>query len=138
MRRRFAGMARDRGAVAVVVALCLVVILGAAALAIDAGSLWSTRRAMVSATDSAALAAAGRLVNASCDSTGAQTQAANHLATNEPSSTLDSFQFTPYRGVCTTGAGKVTVVGSMPAQLTVAPALGISSVSAEARSTAEY
>jgi hypothetical protein len=50
----------ERGAVVVIVALVAIVLFGAAAYAIDAGNLWQTRRNMVTATDAAALAAAGK------------------------------------------------------------------------------
>lgn len=48
----------DRGAVAITVALTLIALLGAAAIAVDLGYVWSQRRSMVTATDAAALAAA--------------------------------------------------------------------------------
>jgi hypothetical protein len=53
---------RERGAIAVMVALLAAVLFGSAAIAIDAGSLWSTRRTMVTVTDAAALAAAHKFV----------------------------------------------------------------------------
>ncbi len=62
MSRRSPGHAlhRDeRGAVAVIVALCAVVIFGFAAYAVDLGHLWQERRQAVTATDAAALASAG-------------------------------------------------------------------------------
>jgi putative Flp pilus-assembly TadE/G-like protein len=48
----------ERGISVVIVAISLVGLLGAAVLAIDAGSAWATRRQIVTATDAAALAAA--------------------------------------------------------------------------------
>jgi Flp pilus assembly protein TadG len=57
--RRFRSCADDeRGAVAVVVAIFMVVAIGFAAFAVDLGSLWSTRRNMVTVSDAAALAGA--------------------------------------------------------------------------------
>lgn len=150
MRRIVADrLTRDDGASIIIVVICLTVIMGAAALAVDAGSLWASRRAIITATDSAALAAADYLVNqptsAACQaavssgvSSGAGAQSTNYLQNNQSSSTLDSFQLAPYHNDCGTGAGKVTIRASMPAPLTFAPTIGISSASASALSVAEY
>lgn len=54
-------MQEESGAVAVIVAICLVALFGAAALAIDLGSGWTTKRDLVIDLDSAALAGAQRL-----------------------------------------------------------------------------
>ena len=51
-------MKREEGVVAVVVALCLVVLMGGVALTLDVGSLLYRRREMVNGADAAALAAA--------------------------------------------------------------------------------
>jgi Flp pilus assembly protein TadG len=48
----------ERGAVAVIVAILLVVLFGFAAFALDSGNAWQARRHLVTATDAAALAAA--------------------------------------------------------------------------------
>ena len=51
-------MKREEGVVAVVAAICLVVLMGAIALTIDVGGLFYRRREMVNGADAAALAAA--------------------------------------------------------------------------------
>jgi hypothetical protein len=48
----------ERGIALIFVAICLVVLCGSAAIAIDLGNGWVTRRNLVTATDAAALAAA--------------------------------------------------------------------------------
>ena len=48
----------ERGAVAVVVAICGIMIFGFAAYAIDSGRLWSDRRHLITAADAAALGSA--------------------------------------------------------------------------------
>lgn len=58
---------RQRGAVAIVVALSALVLLGFAGLAVDAGRLYVNRAELQTAADSCALAAAGELT---CDATG--------------------------------------------------------------------
>lgn len=52
----------DSGAVIILVALLLVVLMGMAALAVDGGMLYQTRRELVNAADSAALAGAQELI----------------------------------------------------------------------------
>lgn len=62
MTRRVAlGCARRRGAVAVMVAICMVVLLGFAALAIDVGAMYNARGDLQRSADAAALAAAAML-----------------------------------------------------------------------------
>ncbi len=47
--------ADERGVTAIVVAVCLIAIFGAAVLSIDAGQLWAVRRRIITGTDAAAL-----------------------------------------------------------------------------------
>ena len=149
------GVARlrnDRGAVAVIVAIVMVVLLGAAALAIDAGNLWSLRRGLITATDASALAGASYLLRngpAECVSavaTGAASNAGQYalsqLNSNQASATLDAtqgFVVSPYNAKCATGAGKVSVMALQPASLVFAPAIGVNgSQSVVSSSIAEY
>src|SRR6266487_3449559 len=73
----------ERGITSVVVAVCLVALIGAAMLTIDAGNVWSTRREIITGTDAAALDAA-QLFNSGfktpCDSV--QVDEAEQHATN--------------------------------------------------------
>src|SRR5436190_17738181 len=48
----------ERGVSSVILAVSLIGLLGAAMLAVDAGSVWATRRRIVTATDAGALGAA--------------------------------------------------------------------------------
>jgi Flp pilus assembly protein TadG len=57
-RRRLVRVDDERGAVAIIVALCLVAVMAMTMLTIDVGALLLRRRAMVNASDAAALAAA--------------------------------------------------------------------------------
>lgn len=52
---------RQRGAVAVMTALCLTVLIGTTALAVDLGRAWVVRNELQNAADAAALAGAGAL-----------------------------------------------------------------------------
>lgn len=70
------GRARERGQALVLVALSLVVLLGMAAVAIDAGRFMTQRRFVQNAADAAALAAANVVVNQSTATVGTARQAA--------------------------------------------------------------
>jgi Putative Flp pilus-assembly TadE/G-like len=80
----------ERGAVAVVVAVSLVALLGMAALAIDLSSFYQAQRQAQSAADSAALAAAQDLPSASS----ADGNATTYGLENDPGSTVAAT--TPY------------------------------------------
>jgi hypothetical protein len=75
----------DRGAIAITVALSLVALLGAAAIAVDLGYVWSQRRNMVTATDAAALAAAR---DYAFDGVGCPATATDYLDRNHASAQL--------------------------------------------------
>jgi hypothetical protein len=80
MRRRLAG-ADQRGTVAIVVALSLVLLLGFAALSVDVGLNWASRREVQNAADGAALAGAFELP---ANPAGAVAKAAEYVADNVP------------------------------------------------------
>lgn len=61
IREIFDAAKRQHGATIVIVALCLVVLIGFAALAIDIGYLYSTRNELQNTADAGALAGAGHL-----------------------------------------------------------------------------
>jgi Flp pilus assembly protein TadG len=69
----------DRGAVGVTVAVTLVVLLGVAALAVDAGAVYAQRRQMQTAADAAALAGVQELP---ANPAGASSMASNYAALN--------------------------------------------------------
>lgn len=72
----------ERGAVLVLVAASMVVMLGFAALAVDVGNLMLVRTESQKAADAAALAAAGWLITAPTDSAGARDRAIAFAARN--------------------------------------------------------
>ena len=116
------GHRSEEGAVAVVVALGLIVIFGMTALVIDVGGLLTAKRTMVSAADSAALAAAQ-----SCalgKGFEATTQANALAQENVPSAT--QLAAPTYTG-CTSGSssGSVEVSYTMMKDLAFAPVLGL-------------
>lgn len=74
----------ERGATLVFVAIALVVLCGAAALTIDIGNGWVTRRNLVTATDAAALAAAQEYAGGG---DGCASTATSYVLNNNPSAT---------------------------------------------------
>lgn len=118
------------GATAVFVAFALFVLLGTSAIAIDYGSMWTERRSVVIATDSAALAAAATLAE-ECDEAAAQSAAGDLVSTNGAS--LDAVAPT---GDC--DSGHVRVDGHGDAALFFGPVLGVNESHPAASSTAEW
>jgi Flp pilus assembly protein TadG len=116
-------MEQEHGAVAVMVAILLVVLLGMLALVIDLGRAVGIRREMVNAADAAALAAAQQC--ALNMGSAAATAAANETATlNDPAASLVGIQPDPVN--CDpAGPRKVTVTYSRTVDYFVAPILGL-------------
>ena len=122
----------ERGAVAVIVALCSVVLVSFAAIVIDAGSLWQTRRNMVTATDAASLGAAA---DYSRGTNGCATTAATLLTANKSGAALDSCSSQNGNAA---DSGYVTVRGSTNVLFTFAGVLGINNKNVRSTTTAEW
>lgn len=121
-------MKREDGVVAVVVAICLVVLMGAVAFTLDVGGLLYRRREMVNGADAAALAAAMECSKG--NGLGAATAAANHeFEGDSPGSkavgySLNAIVASP---VCGGTAGHITVNYTSKQPLYFAPVLGLPS-----------
>ena len=119
-------MKREEGVVAVVVAICLVVLMAAVALTVDVGGLLYRRREMVNGADAAALAAAMQCAKGK--GLGAATTAANQqFEGNSPGSkaagySLNSIVASP---ACGGTAGHITVSYSSRQPFFFAPVLGL-------------
>lgn len=130
------------GAAAVMVAVVLLLLFGAALLSIDAGSVWLSRRELVTGTDAAALATAAYFVSqplSACNPSGVTTTQAlaeQLLATNGTGLHLQSYEVDPQS--CSTSSGSVSIEADSDAQLVFAPIFGINDVDTEARSTAQW
>ncbi|MFM7059715.1 MAG: pilus assembly protein TadG-related protein [Actinomycetes bacterium] len=148
---------RQRGAVAVLVALLSVVLMSLVAFAIDLGYAWQTQRSMVKATDAAALAAArtareaalangGGLSSGVCPTAVAST-ANQYLDANRSgaSMTPDGFCIlagTPdsagVRQPITGSRGLVTVRGTTTANFSFARIFGLDSARVHSSSTVQW
>lgn len=120
----------ERGAAAIVIAVCVTVLFGAAAIVIDAGDIWQERRQLTAATDAAALAAAQ---DEALDVDGCSTSAGPYLVDNSPGASLTGC-------IATGGAvsGRVQVDGQITVTHALAEVLGRSSTVVDASSTAEW
>ena len=120
----------ERGAVAITIALSLVVLLGAAAIAVDLGYVWSQRRNMITATDAAALAA-GR--EYALDGVGCPSAATDYLDRNHATAQLVD---------CTAQGdslfGYVTVNAFTDVEYFFAPVLGHTSGPVESSSSVKW
>lgn len=130
---RLAGMLRrrrrdERGAIAVIVAILLPVIVGVAGLSIDVGSWYETQAQLQNAADAAALAAAAYLPNSpSSATTAAQTQVTDNVSGATVSVVI------PYNG----RSNEVQVTVSKVGTVTFAGILGITGPTITASAVAE-
>lgn len=127
IRRR---IGRDDGAALVMVAAATLVIMGMAALVIDLGNGWRTRRALIPATDAAALAAAQAYVDGE---TGCSI-APDYLTYNEVAATLISCD----KHDIDADRGRVTVTASHPVETWFASAIGFGDYNVQSVSTAAW
>lgn len=141
VRRIFAaGHRNEEGATAVVVGISLFMLFGGALVTVDAGSLWTTRRDLITGTDGASLAAAGIFAEdalAACTAPNiGEAEAASALSYNRADATLLDFSV---EGVdCVNGGGRVTVEAEAPAALAFAPMFGYDEVKPFSSSTAHF
>ena len=145
-------LSEERGVTSVVVAVCIIALVGAAMLTVDAGNLWSTRRTIITGTDAAVLDAAQQFnmgVDNPCIQAGvdaAETHATNVLTLNQsgalhnPTDTPDGFQVTlSDPSLCATASyvpGKVRYDARLTAQGFFSKAFGFGDTKTFASSTA--
>ena len=130
----------ERGAVAVIVGLALVVLLGMLALTVDLGRAVGIRRDMVNASDAASLAAAQECARG--NGPGAATAAANDTAgLNDSEATPVTITIDPECAsgdLQSTALKKVTVTYSRVVDYFVAPVLGFDDVTIETSAAAVW
>ncbi|MHB1008794.1 MAG: pilus assembly protein TadG-related protein, partial [Propionibacteriaceae bacterium] len=123
---------RERGAVAVVVAIWMVVALGFAAISIDVGSIYSDKKQLQNGADAAALAIAESCVRGSCVDSADQYAKANKLATGSVATGKVVFPGTDYTD------GVVVVQTDTLHQNWFASVLGMATTPISATATAEW
>lgn len=148
MMRSARRLRQEQGVSAVIVMVSMVAVFGAGMLSLDSGSLWKTRRALITDTDAAALAAARYLdANglAACTqavaggaASGAGAEAGYVLGRNDAGATLSNFVASPYLGNCAGKAGHVRVDATLPVPLAFAGIFGFNNIKAYSSSTAQY
>jgi len=122
---------RERGVTLPFVALSMVALLGMAALVVDLGNGWRTRRALIAATDASALAAAQDFTNGT---DGCASTAGSYLTSNEPAAGLVScvpFDYNPDQG-------RVTVTADHNVQTWFTGVIGRGDYNAESVTTAVW
>jgi Flp pilus assembly protein TadG len=120
----------ERGAVAVIVAVCAIAVFAMAAFAIDAGNLWQSRRHLITATDAASLAAAEEyaLGGNGCGGTDD-----TFVTSNDPDAEVTDCTHT-----AGPTAGRVTVNATSPVDFTFAAVMGIGDTDVDSSTTAVY
>jgi Flp pilus assembly protein TadG len=126
--RRFAGVSRDRGAVAVIVALLMVPLLGFAAIAVDVGALRAERQQLQTGADAGALAIAQNCGRNACGDYSATAQTLAVANANDGKAVT----------AVTLAGGTVTVTASSMRQHVFAPILGIDESNVVSKATAVW
>jgi len=119
----------ERGAIGVVVALLMVVVLGFAAIAIDVSAMYAQRQQLQTGADAGALAIAQACTAGSCGPTAATAQSFANANLNSGASTANVTSLT---------SSKVTVTNSGVSEHMFAPVLGIDSSNLSATATVEW
>jgi Flp pilus assembly protein TadG len=130
LRRR---LREERGAVAVVLALAMVPLLGFTALAVDAGHVFAEKARLQTAADAAALAVAQDCARGACGdmlATASAMVAANEGGGEDPA--------TSRQPVLSTHPLSVTVTGDKPVRHWFAPVIGIDSTAVSATATVAW
>lgn len=138
MRRMIRRLSDEaKGGISVMVALLLVVLLGAAAIAIDAGVIYSERAELQNGADAAALAIAQDCADGACLSTTTTAkQYANRNAKDNAANVTD-VQLAP-SSVTVDVASRDSATGAGSLALFFAPVLGIDETTAVATATAGW
>jgi hypothetical protein len=121
----------ERGAVAIVVGICALMIFAFAAYAIDAGRAWASRRHIVTAADASALAAAKAYAEGK---NGCSTAAAGSMTDNHVDATLTDCA----PNLLSSSRGYVTVRGQAKLDYTFAAIFGANSKNISATTTAQW
>jgi Flp pilus assembly protein TadG len=116
----------ERGAMAVILSLLLVPLLGFAAIAVDVGALYAERARLQVAADSAALAVAQDCSRGACG---------DMLATAQALITANDGEGTAAHPVLSSDPLSVTVTGSTPQEHWFAPVFGYDSTAVSATAT---
>lgn len=124
-------IADDRGATLVFAALGLTMMCGFVGLAVDFGQVWSTRRALVTATDSAALAGAHQVSGGGIDGCA---ESGGYVSANAPGSTMTA---------CTVvdngdSTGTITITATEPVDYAFGPVLGFAGSVVDSTTTASW
>lgn len=138
MRRVIGRLRRDaHGGISVMVALLLVLLLGAAAIAIDAGAMYAERTELQNGADAAALAIAQDCADGSCINTTATAELYANRNAKDNSTNVAGVQLTPF-SVKVDVASRDGATGAGSLSFFVAPVLGLDETTVGATATASW
>ncbi|MBC7760585.1 MAG: hypothetical protein H7201_02055 [Candidatus Saccharibacteria bacterium] len=132
-----ARLRREDGAVAVIVATAMVVLLGAAAFTVDMGAIYSERAQLQNGADASALAIAQNCAAGTCGNMQTTAQNLANLNSNDQSSNV-SVASPAANSVRVTTSTRNAKTGAATLPLTFAPILGKTSKSVSAAATAAW
>src|SRR5688572_12162488 len=132
MRRKRCYFRDDRGAVLAMVCVIIVVVIGCAAFAVDTGSAWAAKRQLRTATDAAALAAAGVYANGG---NGCATTDDATVTENDTSASVTSCDVVP---ASSGNPGRVTVDAERPVEFSFAKIFGVNGMDVTSSTTARW
>jgi Flp pilus assembly protein TadG len=121
----------ERGATAVIVAVCMVFMVGGAAFAVDLGNAWQRQRQLHTATDAAALAAAQ---DYALGANGCTSTAGSYVAQNDSQAALTGCSEASTGG----SSGYVTVAASSAVKFAFAGVFGIRGADVHSSTTAAF
>lgn len=137
----FTALRAEDGAAAAFLVLSIVVLLGSAVISIDVGSLWTTRRSLVTGTDAAALAAASYLArspSSACRQDGkedARRRAAELLTSNDKDAQISAFSI---EASDCSSSGTVDVSARLPAPIYFGSIFDVQEAKVSAEASAQW
>ncbi|WP_368836887.1 pilus assembly protein TadG-related protein [Kocuria sabuli] len=127
-----------RGGISVIVALSLVVLLGAAAIVIDVGAMYAERAELQNGSDAAALAIAQNCAAGSCGSPSTTAQTFANSNAKDSAANVASIAFPTTASVRVQLSTRDGTSGAGALALSLAPLLGVDSETVSATSTAAW
>ncbi|WP_256128046.1 pilus assembly protein TadG-related protein [Arthrobacter sp. SDTb3-6] len=132
------GIQNERGAVAVIVALSMVVLLGATAFSLDVGAMYAERSQLQNGADAAAIAIAQNCAAGSCGDTTTTAQNLANSNANDGASNVGAIDFPTSTSVHVMTTTKDAATGAGSLALSFAPVLGIRNKTVAADATAGW
>ena len=128
----------ESGAVAIVLAVAMVALIGATALTLDVGALYAERQQLQNGADAAAIAIAQDCATGSCGSPSATAQTLANSNANDAAANVNTVTFPSPGVVQVTAKTRVAGTNAGSLALSFAPVLGITTRSVAASANASW